>query len=579
MKKLINRPEDVVEQMVEGLASAWPGLRRVPGFTVLTRSDLPQDPAERPVVVISGGGSGHEPAHAGYVGRGMLAAAVAGDVFTSPSPDAVLAAIQAVAGPAGVLLIVKNYTGDRLNFGLAAELARAQGIAVETVIVADDVALAGSVEHAGRRGIAGTILVHKVAGAAAEAGLTLAEVAVEAQAAADAVRTMGVALSACTVPAAGHPGFTLGEDEIELGLGIHGEPGIRRGRMESADALVDTILKPIVEDLQLTQGEQVVLLVNNLGATPAMELAIVARRAIEDLEARGLIVEHVLLGTFLTALEMAGVSLSVMRVDDRRLALLETPTAAHAWPNAASERRSVAPEPGPIVSQGLLGEPAPAAGPPQTPLGRRLQAAVAAVCRELKQSSGRLNDLDQVVGDGDMGISLARGADAIEAALATIPFDAPPDALHTLSLILQRRLGGTSGPLYAALLLRAAHRLRASGTRLDDPGAWASAFQAGCQAVTQLGGAAPGDRTMLDALEPAATAFEAEIADGQPVEVALAKAAAAAQIAAAGTARLIPKKGRSSYLGERALGHPDPGATAVGLWLDAIARSAGASLP
>ena len=294
--------------------------------------------------MISGGGSGHEPAHAGYVGRGMLSAAVAGDVFTSPSPDAVLAAIRATAGPAGALLIIKNYTGDRLNFGLAAELARAEGIPVETVLVADDVALAASPGHAGRRGLAGTVLVHKIAGAVAESGATLAAVAAAARAAAGAVRTMGLALSSCTVPAAGRPGFTLGETEIELGLGIHGEPGVRRGPLEPADVLVDRLLDAILADLALAPGARVVLLINNLGATPTMELAVVARRAVAVLEGRGVAVERAYFGTFLSALDMAGVSLSVLPVDDERLAHLDAPTDAPAWPNAAARprRRSAA---------------------------------------------------------------------------------------------------------------------------------------------------------------------------------------------------------------------------------------------
>jgi len=227
MKKLINHPQAVVEEMLEGLVAVYPGLCRLPGQSVLVRSDLP-DAAARPVAVLSGGGSGHEPAHAGYVGRGMLSAAVAGDVFTSPPPDAVVAAIRATAGPRGALLVVKNYTGDRLNFGLAAEMARAEGLAVESVVVADDLAGTASPGGAGPRGLAGTILVHKVAGAVAETGASLEAVAAEARATADAVRTMGVALTPCTIPAAGRPGFTLGENEIELGLGIHGEPGIRR---------------------------------------------------------------------------------------------------------------------------------------------------------------------------------------------------------------------------------------------------------------------------------------------------------------------------------------------------------------
>ncbi len=269
MKKLINRPEHVVEEMIEGLVAINPGLRRLPGQTVVVRADAEAVRARR-VALISGGGSGHEPAHAGYVGRGRLSAAVAGDVFTSPSPDAVLAAIRSVTGPPGALLIVKNYTGDRLNFGLAAEMARAEGLQVETVTVADDVALTATTDNAGRRGLAGTLFVHKVAGAAAEAGLSPAEVASEARATAGAVGTMGVALSPRAVPAAGRPGFVLGEDEIELGLGIHGEPGVRRGPLEPADALVDRLLGGIVADSSLQASDRVALLINNLGATPTI---------------------------------------------------------------------------------------------------------------------------------------------------------------------------------------------------------------------------------------------------------------------------------------------------------------------
>ena len=317
MKKLINRPDAVVEEMVQGLAAAYPGLHRLPGQTVLVRADLPPV-SDRPVAVISGGGSGHEPAHAGYVGRAAcwmrrgrrrrLYFAQSRSPSWPPSPPP-------PARCCWSLLIVKNYTGDRLNFGLAAEMMRAEGIPVEMVLVADDVALAQSTDGAGRRGLAGTILVHKVAGAAAEHGASLAEVAAAARATAAVVRTMGVALTPCTVPAAGGPGFTLGDNEIELGLGIHGEPGVRRGPMEPADALVDRLLAAILADLNPGAGTRVVLMVNNLGATPTMELAIVARRAAAVLEERQLILERVYVGTFLSALEMAGVSLTVLPVD------------------------------------------------------------------------------------------------------------------------------------------------------------------------------------------------------------------------------------------------------------------------
>jgi triose/dihydroxyacetone kinase / FAD-AMP lyase (cyclizing) len=566
MKKLINRPADVVEEMIAGMAAVYPGLRQVPGHTVLVRTEVP-GAADRPVALISGGGSGHEPAHAGYVGQGMLSAAVAGDVFTSPSPDAVLAAIRAVAGPRGALLIVKNYTGDRLNFGLAAELARAEGFPVEIVLVADDVALSTSVGHAGRRGLAGTILVHKIAGAAAAAGASLADVAAEARTAAAAVRTMGVALSPCTVPAAGQPGFTLGENEIELGLGIHGEPGVRRGSLEPADALVDRLRDGILTDLTPAPGARVVLLVNNLGGTPIMELAIVARRAVAVLEERRLILERVYMGTFLSSLEMAGVSLSVLPVDDRRLSRLNAPTDAPAWPNAASRPRTTKPDAArstPVSSAALT-----VPSTPRTPLGEHMGRAIRAATDALIAAAPRLTQLDQVVGDGDLGISLERGARAVQEALAGYRLDDPAATLHALALTLQRSLGGTSGPLYAAFLLRAANWLRE--WRVEDASIWAEAFQAGCAAITELGGATRGDRTMLDALLPAAEAFTAAVDSASPVGDGLRAAADAAVAAARATADLMPRCGRSSYLGQRALGHSDPGAEAVAVWLNALA--------
>ena len=563
MKKLINSPGAVVEEMVEGLAAVYPGLRRLPGHTVLVRTDLP--PATvRSVAVISGGGSGHEPAHAGYVGHGMLSGAVAGDVFTSPSPDAVLAAIRAAAGPHGALLVVKNYTGDRLNFGLAAELARAEGIPVETVLVADDVALSASAGRAGRRGLAGTILVHKIAGAVAETAASLAAVAAEARAAAAAVRTMGVALSPCTVPAAGRPGFTLGESEIELGLGIHGEPGVRRGPLEPSDALVDRLLDAILAEIPTAGGSRVVLLVNNLGATPTMELAIVARRAIAVLEGKGLTVERAYLGTFLSSLEMAGISLSVLPVDDARLARLDAPTDAPAWPNAAARPRTAAAAP-PAPSAAVPVQPPP----PQTRLGQALAAAIEAATNALIAQAPRLTQLDQVVGDGDLGISLERGARAVQAGLPSYPLDDLAATLHALGVTLQRALGGTSGPLYAVLFVRSAAALR--GHNVNDPATWAAAFQEGCAGIAELGGAAPGDRTMLDALLPAAEAFAAAIGSGRPTADALRAAADAAAEGARATASLRPRLGRSSYLGDRALGHVDPGAEAVAVWLAALA--------
>ncbi len=567
MKKLINRPESVVEEMAEGLVAIDPRLVLLPGQTVLVRADAASI-RDRQVALISGGGSGHEPAHAGYVGRGMLTAAVAGEVFTSPTPDAVLAAIRAVGGSAGVLLIVKNYTGDRLNFGLAAEMARAEGLAVEMVIVADDVALAKTTENAGRRGLAGTLFVHKVAGAAAEAGASLADVAAEARATAGAVGTMGVALSPCTVPASGKPGFTLGDQEIELGLGIHGEPGVRRGPLEPADLLVDQMLDAITSDAKLAGNDRVVLLVNNLGATPPMELAIVARHALAVLERQRIIVERAYVGTFLSALEMAGVSLSVLRVDDARLARLDAATEAPAWhpapPRVRASSSSFSPSAPPPASPLAPSEP-------KTSLGIAIRKAIAAAADALIAAAPHLTELDQVVGDGDLGINLERGARTVKAALDALPVDTPATALHDLGLILQRTLGGTSGALYAIFFLRASARLQALDPH--SPGAWADAFQAGTVAIEELGGAHPGDRTMLDALSPASQTLSTSLYAKEALADALVSAAAAAQTGAEATANLAPRRGRSSYLGARTLGHPDPGAVAVATWLKAIAFS------
>ena len=557
MKKLINNPRRVVREMLEGLADLNPAQALLEAEDVILLADLPPA-AQRPVVVLSGGGAGHEPAHAGYVGPGMLAAAVAGDVFTSPSVDAVLAGLRAAAGPAGALLVVKNYTGDRLNFGLAAELAAAEGIPTEVVVVADDVALRDTVEPARRRGIAGTVLVHKVAGAAAAAGRPLAEVARLAREAATALGTMGVALGACTVPAAGRPGFELAAGEIELGLGIHGEQGVARGAVQEADALAALLLRTIAADLELKPGSRVVLLVNGLGGTPPMELAIIARAALGWLRGQGLVVERAWTGNYLTALEMPGCSLSLMVVDDARLALLDAPAEAPAWAaggRIAQERRSIA---APAPQQ------APQA-PADGPLAGTLRQAILAAADALEENEAELTRLDSQAGDGDLGISMARGAAAIRA-MPPGSFAHPEEALRQLGECLRRTIGGSSGPFYATALLRAARRLGPAPGATD----WAEAFSQAVQAIGELGGARPGDRTMLDALHPAAETFQAALARDEPVAMAWSAAVKAAEQGAEATAAMRPRLGRASYLGDRAIGAPDAGAVAVIIWLRAL---------
>lgn len=331
MKKLINDPQDVVVESVEGFGLAHADLVQVhrdPLFVARAGGGVPGK-----VGLVSGGGSGHEPLHAGFVGVGMLDAAVPGAVFTSPTPDQIAPAVAAADGGAGVLTIVKNYTGDVLNFETAAELAEADGVSVRSVLVNDDVAVEDSLYTAGRRGVAGTVAVEKIAGAAAERGDDLDAVAAVAERVVANVRSMGVALTACTVPHAGRPSFDLPEDEIEVGIGIHGEPGRRRVPLTGADEITQMLLAPVVDDLGLRGGEQVLLLVNGMGGTPASELYVVYRRARALLSERGVEVTRSLVGNYVTSLEMQGASVTVLRLDDELTALWDAPvhTAALRW--------------------------------------------------------------------------------------------------------------------------------------------------------------------------------------------------------------------------------------------------------
>jgi dihydroxyacetone kinase len=568
VKKLINNPRDVVHEMVDGLVALFPGLARLSSYNVLLRSDT-DAVRDTQVAVISGGGSGHEPAHAGYIGAGMLTAAVAGEVFTSPSVDSIYAAIKTVAGKQGVLLIVKNYTGDRLNFGLAAEMARAEGIQIETVVVADDIALAQMAQKAGRRGIAGTVLIHKIAGASAAEGKILAEIKEIAAKAAEEVATMGVSLSPGIVPSIGKPNFELGENEIELGLGIHGEPGVERVPLETADVLVDRLVEQILSVQKLEPSARAVLMINNLGATTQMEIAVVARRAVAAIEARGIHLERIYAGTFMSSLETAGISLSFLPVDDDRLRWLDAQTTAPAWP------RILPHAPSPVSARTVrftyAALPAGAREPAQTAFGKALEHSIRNACDALIEARGLLTVLDQAVGDGDLGISMARGAKAVKAALMVCPLDDPETTLRTLALTLQSEMGGSSGPLYGIFFLRAATALH--GRIAGDALSWVDALKEGCDAIRELGGAEAGDRTMLDALIPYYSKLSEALASGVPLAKALELAIAAAQSGAEATAQMAPKRGRSSYLGARTLGHPDPGAVAVSIWLRAATSS------
>jgi dihydroxyacetone kinase-like protein len=330
MKKLINAPDAVVDEALAGMAAAHGDLLKVIEPNVIVRADAPRSGK---VGVISGGGSGHEPMHGGFVGLGMLDAACPGAVFTSPVPDQMLAATKAVDGGAGVLHIVKNYTGDIMNFELAAELAAAEGVEVTSVVIADDVAVQDSLYTAGRRGVGGTVLAEKIVGAAAEEGQDLAAVTALCQRVQDNVRSMGMALTSCTVPAAGKPTFEIGDDEMEIGVGIHGEPGRERRAMATADEITETLLSAVLDDGVVSSGDRVLAFVNGMGGTPLLELYVVYNKVAAMCRDRGITIERNLIGSYITSLEMAGVSITVLKLDDEMVRLWDAPvnTAALRW--------------------------------------------------------------------------------------------------------------------------------------------------------------------------------------------------------------------------------------------------------
>lgn len=327
MKKLINAVDQVENEMIQGMVKAYPKhLRKLDCGNVVVRAKK----KEGKVALISGGGSGHEPAHGGFVGEGMLDAAVAGPVFTSPTPDQILEGIKAIATDKGVLMVVKNYTGDVMNFEMAADMAEMEGITVKHVVTNDDVAVDGSLYTVGRRGVAGTIFVHKIAGALAETGADLDAVQAVAQKVIDNVRTMGAAIAPCTVPAAGKPGFALNEDEMEVGIGIHGEPGTHKEAMRPANEVVDLLLDKILADIDYA-GSEVAVMINGAGATPLMELFIINNHVADVLEEKGIKVYRTLVGEYMTSIEMEGFSISLLKLDEQMKELLEAKADTPAW--------------------------------------------------------------------------------------------------------------------------------------------------------------------------------------------------------------------------------------------------------
>ncbi|XP_040603587.1 triokinase/FMN cyclase isoform X1 [Mesocricetus auratus] len=566
-KKLVNSVEECANDALAGLVACNPNLQLLEGHRVALRSDL--DSLKGQVALLSGGGSGHEPAHAGFIGKGMLTGVIAGSVFASPAVGSILAAIRAVAqaGTVGTLLIVKNYTGDRLNFGFAMEQAKAEGIPVEMVVIGDDSAFT-VLKKAGRRGLCGTVLIHKVAGALAEEGVGLEEITKRVNVIAKAMGTLGVSLSSCSVPGS-KPTFELAADEVELGLGIHGEAGIQRIKMAPADQIVTLMIDHMtntsnVSHVSVQSGSSVVLIVNNLGGLSFLELGIIADAAIRILEGRGVMVARALVGTFMSALEMSGVSLTLMLVDKPLLKLIDAETTATAWPHMAKvfvtgrKRIRAAPTEPPEVTEATAAGGVP---PKQTVL------VLERVCTTLLGLEEHLNALDRAAGDGDCGITHSRAAKAIQGWLKEGPaLASPAQVLSKLSVLLLEKMGGSSGALYGLFLTAAAQPLK---EKTDLP-AWSAAMDAGMEAMQKYGKAAPGDRTMLDSLWAAAQELQAWKSPGASVLPVLTKAVKSAEAAAKATKNMQAGAGRASYISSAKLDQPDPGAVAVAAIFRAI---------
>jgi dihydroxyacetone kinase len=577
-KKLINAPENVVEEALQGLLLAHPKtLARLDDLHVLLRADYAALKSQQ-VALISGGGSGHEPAHGGFVADGMLTAAVLGGVFASPSVASILAAIRAVTGPRGTLLIVKRYTGDLLNFGMAREQALSEGLQVEMVVVADDCALPQTKGITGRRGVAGTVLVHKIAGAAAAAGLDLSKVKTEAEQAIANMGSLGLALSVCTVPGSTHS-TRLDGDTVELGMGIHGEEGIERMPVQPVDVLTERMLQTIISKegegghgyLPLIPNQDVALLVNNLGATPPIELSLVVRRAVQVLESAPISarIHRVFVGTFMTALEMAGVSLTILRVTPECLARLDAPTTAPGWlpaevrvPGTTGSSVPVPPAPKSSIAGTDDSSASTTSMLPREVLSEYQDAGKLIIDR-LIEARDRLNELDGKGGDGDCGVTLERGAKAAMQVITDVEPCNASEYIFSVANAISDSMGGTSGALLEIFFRALARSLSEQQAVVPTPGQWAIGVEHGVERMSFYSGAKPGYRTMLDAWIPASDALLA----GKGVE----GAAAAARAGAEATKTMEAMAGRANYVPASVTqGHADPGAEAVAMAFEAM---------
>lgn len=571
MKKIINRPETVVTEMCKGLVLTNPDLEFVKKYKVIRKKNLDKNK----VSLISGGGSGHEPAHAGFVGKGMLDTAVCGDVFASPSQIQVYQAIKETAGDKGTLLIIKNYSGDMMNFKNAAHLAEEDGIQVDYVKVDDDIAVKDSLYTVGRRGVAGTVLVHKIAGAAAEKGGSLKEVKAAAENAISNVRSIGFALSSCTVPAKGTPTFELKENEMEYGVGIHGEPGIQRENIPSADELAKRMTDALAEELNVTQGEEVTVLVNGFGSTPLQELYLFNYAVAKVLHEKNIRIYRSFAGNYMTSIDMLGASLTFMKMNAELKELLDQESEAPAF-----SVKGHVPE---IVLEEEIRECK------EEDLTEESYKACAEVRNEkitlenivymvetmshcIIKNEIPFCELDSHAGDGDFGMSVAKGFRQLKKEWKELTKEHTSsigEFLQACSMVIMEHCGGASGPIWGSAF-------RAAGKKADGKTEltifeFADMMQEAVTGIQKTGeysfgrGAVVGDKTLIDALVPCADTWTACADKKETFEHAFTKAAQAAVQGAKDTEAIAARMGRAGTVGDRSIGYPDAGAYALGV--------------
>ena len=596
MKKIMNTAESFVYDMCHGLAKAHPELEFVEKYKVVKKKVVDRNK----VTLISGGGSGHEPAHAGFVGTGMLDAAVCGDVFASPSQIQVYNALKLTASKKGTLMIVKNYSGDCMNFNNAGALAKDDGIEVDAVYVNDDIAVKDSLYTVGRRGVAGTVFVHKIAGAAAEQGKSLPEVKAVAEKVIANIRSFGFALTSCTVPAAGSPTFEIGEDEMEFGVGIHGEPGRKREKLISADELAARIVPDIAEDLKLVKGEEIALLINGFGGTPLQELYLFNNSVTNELEKAGVKIYKTLVGNYMTSIDMAGASVTFLRLDDELKGYLDYPvsTPAITWGGSSKEdiaaREAIA-----ALAKALNVTPAAfakkedvneAAAEVEEEEGKTYKFAGKAVIGEKINTPGmgKLVKLmaDIIIenevpfckadrcGDGDFGMSIAKGFKQLKADWDTRKKGDIGEFLVSCSEIIMEYCGGASGPIWGSAFRYAGKAVQ--GKKEIELKDLAAIFQAAVEGVQETGrksfgkGAVVGDKTLIDALVPAADALSEAAGKGMKMKDAMKASAKAAVAGAEATKYIQAKMGRAGVTDSE--GYPDAGAYGLGVIFTEIVK-------